>query len=251
MPADVNSVNDEIKNEARKVWQTKTGPEKIKYFVYYYKWWVIGIAVAVAIVGSMVYDFATRKESVFQVVVVNGEYNDYYDYKSLIDDFAQKNIEYDPKTQEVLIDSNAHVDINALDQMNQMTVQKVFLNVAAEELDVLLCDKEFMELACRQSCAHDLEKVLPPEMFEKYKDQIYWFDMTQIPIDEIDDEDKSGEELTEEERFRAFSIDISDFYKVKETKMYPYNDGEAYALIPANTKQLENAIAFIEYLDQP
>lgn len=253
MPADVNSVNEEIKNEARKVWQTKTGLERVKYFVYYYKWWVIGIAVVGLMVGSMVHDFATRKESVFQVMVVNGEYDEYYDYKSLIDEFA-KTVEYDPKKEEVILDSSAHVDIHAVDQMSQMTVQKIFLNVAAKELDVLICDKELMELTCSQSCAYDLEEILSPELLEKYKDQIYWFDMSTLPSDDItalDDPDAETPELSEEERYKALSIDVSDFYKIKETNMFPYNDGEAYAVIPVNTMQLENAIAFLEYLDRP
>ena len=34
MPQEFNSVNEEIKKEAKKVWQSKTGKERAKYFIY-------------------------------------------------------------------------------------------------------------------------------------------------------------------------------------------------------------------------
>lgn len=253
MPADVNSVNEEIRNEAKKVLESKTGMEKVKYFVYYYKWWVIGIAIAGLIVGSLVYDFATRKESVFQVVVCNGEYSENYDYNSLIDGFAE-GIEYDHDKQEVTIDSSIHVDVHATDQTSQVTIQKVFLYITAQDLDVLLCDKDLVDLACGQDCGTNMEEVLPADMLEKYRDDLYWFDTAVIVANDfVEPEEAQAEvaKIKEEDRYKAFAINVSDFYKVKETKMFPYTDGEAYVLIPANTKHLDYAIDFLRYLDQP
>ena len=253
MPAEVNSVNEEIRNEAKKVLESKTGIEKVKYFVYYYKWWVIGITVAALIVGSLVHDFVTRKESVFQVVICNGEYSEYYDYNSLIEGFAA-GIEYDHDKEEINIDPGTHVDVHATDQTSQVTIQKVFLYVAAQELDVLVCDKDFVDLACGQDCGYDMEEILPADMLEKYRDNLYWFDTAVIVANDFMDPKEAEEEVAkikEEERYKAFAINVSDFYKVKETKMFPYTDGEAYALIPANTQHLENAIEFLRYLDRP
>lgn len=252
MPAEFNSVNEEIKNEAKKVLESKKGMEKVKYFVYYYKWWVIGIGVVALIVGSLVYDFVTRKDTAFQVMVVNGEYSEYCDYNAIMDPFAET-IEYDPKKEEVVIDSSIHVDVHATDQTSQISIQKIFLNITSQDLDVLICDKDILDLACKQECGTDLEAALSSEQWDKYADQIYWFDTTQITEDDFGEDaaEVKQQEISEETRYKAYAINISEFYKVKEAKMFPYTDGEAYALIPANTKHLESALAFIEYLDQP
>lgn len=259
MPAETNSVNDEIKNEARKVLASKTGMEKVKYFVYYYKWPVIGILIGCLIVGSLVFDFVTRKAPAFQVVVVNGEYEELYDYKSFMGAFAET-VDYDKKKEEVILDAGYHVDLHAMDQTNQMTVQKVFLNVAAKDLDVLICDEEFMLLACMQECGADLEELLTKEQFEKYEDYIYWFDYSSIKEEEIvssnysDEEEKveiiTGEKLGEGP-FCAMSIDISEFAKIKDSGMFPYTDGRAFLIVPANTQHMENVKKFIQYLDEP
>ena len=50
-------------------------------------------------------------------------------------------------------------------------------------------------------------------------------------------------------RNEAVCIDITDFKKVKDNAMFPYSD-HAYLFIPANTQNMERAIAFLEYLDE-
>ena len=241
MPADVNSVNDEIKNEARKVWQTKTGLERIKYFVYYYKVHFLVAVGAIALIGSIIHWYATMKDSILYVTVVNGQYSDFFNYDAIIDGYAQT-LEYDEKEEELIIDAGAHVDVYAKDQASQTTVQKVFMNVVAKELDVLMCDEDFMMLTRAQDVAYDLTKALPKEMLDKYQDKIVWYD---FPIEEM------GEEFYEEKyggRNEAVCIEITDFALIKQSNMF--EGKKAYAFIIANTENLDNSIGFLEYLDK-
>ena len=69
MPQEFESVNDEIKNEAKKVWQSKTGKERAMYFVDYYKVHFIVGVVVIALLISIIHSFATRKENIFEVLV--------------------------------------------------------------------------------------------------------------------------------------------------------------------------------------
>ncbi len=241
MPADVNSVNEEIRNEAKKVLQSKKGMEKVKYFVYYYKVHFIVAVVSIALLASIVNWYVTMKDSVMSVIVVNGKNVDLYDYQGLIDDFGST-IEYDEKEEKVEIDADFLIDIYAGDQYNQASIQKVFLNVTSKDLDVLLCDEDFMKLTRAQDCTMDLSTVLPSEMLEKYEDKLIWYD---FPIEEV------GEDYYEEQyagRYEAVAIDVTEFAKIKNTDMY--QGDSAYAIIIPNTENLENAIAFLEYLDK-
>ena len=114
MPQEFNSVNEEIKNEAKKVWKSKTGKERAKYFVYYYKVHFIVGVIVICLLASVIHFFATRKECIFQVLVVNGQSVDLLDYKEFIDGYA-KTITYDEKKQELIIDPNYLIDVYAAD----------------------------------------------------------------------------------------------------------------------------------------
>jgi len=233
------SVNDVIKNEAKKIWQTKTGRERAQYFIYYYKVHFIVAVFAIVAIISIVRAFVMRKDSVLEVMVVNGEYSEYLDYQPIIDGFAATQ-EYDTKKEEMLIDPSNHVDLNTPDQYNQTIIQKIFMNVAAKELDVMMCDEDFMKFTRAQDIGVDLSTVLNDEQMGRYKDLLVWYD---FPPEEVgDDEEYIG-------RNEAVCIDITDFKKVKDNAMFPYSE-HAYLFIPVNTQNMERAIAFLEYLDE-
>ena len=221
MAEEFDSVNDEIKNEAKKVWQTKKGKERFLYFADYYKVHFIIAVVAVAFIISFINWMANRKDSILQVLVINGKSVDECDYQKL--------------------------DVYANDQYSQTNVQKVFVNVAVGELDVMLCDEDFMRLARAQDCAYDLSDVLPDDMCKKYEDKLVWYDfpMEEVGIEGYEEEYKQDYEG----RYEALSLDVSDFYKIKQYDIFP--KGSGYVLIMANTANLERAIGFIEYLDTP
>jgi len=241
MPADVNSVNDEIKNEARKVWQNKKGLDRIKYFVYYYKVHFLVVVGAIIFVAYLINWYASMKDSVFSVVVVNGMHYDIYDYNSFMDDFAAT-LDYDRDEEEVKIDATFQIDVHANDQTNLTNTQKVFLYATSQDLDVIICDEDFRNLVRSQDCGLDLAKTLPADMQEKYADALVWYD---FPIEEV------GEDYYEEDyagRNEATSIDVSEFKKIKETDMFAGK--KAYAIIVANSLHVDNAIKFLKYLDE-
>ncbi len=241
MPADVNSVNDEIKNEAKKVLANKTGMEKIKYFVYYYKVPFLVAVGAIALIAYIIYWYATLKDCVFRTIVVNGQIAEAFDYQSIMDDFSSR-VTFDPKEEELAIEGNYQLDIEAQDQLTRTTIQKIFMYVTAQDLDILICDEDFMRMTRAQDCAGDLSKLLPQDMQDKYADNLIWYD---FPIEEV------GEDYYEENyagRNEACSIDITEFKKIKESNMF--EGKKVYAIIIANTLHKDTAIDFLKYLDE-
>lgn len=241
MPADVNSVNEEIKNEARKVWQSKKGLDRVKYFVYYYKVHFLVVVGAIALISYIFYWYASMKDCVFRLVVVNGQNNALYDYQTVIDDFSTR-VDYDPEEEMLDVDATFQIEVGATDQTNQTNIQKVFMYVTAQDLDVLICDESFMRLTRAQDCAKDLSTILPADMQEKYADKLIWYD---FPIEEV------GEDYYDDYyagRNEVCCIDISDFAKVKNTDMF--SGEKAYAIIIANSLHMDTAIDFLKYLDE-
>jgi len=241
MPADVNSVNEEIKNEAKKVLENKTGIEKVKYFVYYYKVHFLVTVGVIALLSYIIFWYATMKDCVFRTIVVNGQFAEVFDYQSIMDDFSSR-VEYDPKEEELAIEGNYQLDIEAQDQMTRTTIQKVFLYVTSQDLDVIICDESFMKLTRAQDCAADLSKVLPSDMLDKYADNLLWYD---FPIEEV------GEDYYEEDyagRNEACSMEITEFAKIKNSNMF--EGKKVYAIIIANSLHKDTAIDFLKYLDE-
>lgn len=240
MAEGVNSVNDEIKNEAKKVLENKSGIEKVKYFVYYYKVHALVVVGAIAAIIAIVYGIATRKDSILQVMVVNGEYAENYDYETFMDGF-RTTVDYDEKKQELIIDPGNHVDVTVDDQYNQAIVQKIFMNVIAQELDVLICDYDMMRLTRSQDVGANMSNVLTEEQLTKYEDKLVWYD---FPIEEVGDDDRfTG-------RNEAVCLEVTDFKKIKETNMFPHAEQGVYLFIPGNSENMELALRFIDYLDE-
>ena len=55
-----NSVNDEIREQQKKVLQEQGFKGKLEYFIYYYKWHVIISAIVLLFGGSMIYQVLTQ-----------------------------------------------------------------------------------------------------------------------------------------------------------------------------------------------
>ena len=103
-----NSVNDEIREQQKKVMENEGLKGRLQYFVYYYKWHVIIGAIILIFVINTIVEFATRKDTVLQVVYINGFPN--VESTEFMADF-QKTIEINEKKEITQLDEigRAHV----------------------------------------------------------------------------------------------------------------------------------------------
>ena len=163
---------DEFKEE-REAIKNASFKERFSYFWCYYKWHVIGTIIAIAVVGSFVYQYITHKENAFYVVVLNS-----YAYPSAQDytDNLAEIFELDTSKEQVLFDTSVYVDFKSNDQRTMTSAQKIIVYMASNELDLMISDTKSLEYYLYNDTFLDLTTVLTPEQVEKYKDRFYYID---------------------------------------------------------------------------
>lgn len=237
MPKDTNSVNDEIRNERRKVLENMDTKEKIKYFVGYYKWHAIFTILGLIFVISFIVSIVTAKDVKFQYMVVNGNTLE-TDYEAILSGF-DATLDYNRKKEECKVEYGLAVDPEDGSDYGRASIQKIFMSVMTGDVNVILCDDVFMKFTRAQDTGANLGEVLPKEMLEKYEDKLVYYD---FPNEEC------GDNPENEGRYEAVCIDVSDFNKIKESNMFP--NGEAYAFIVISSKDIPLGVEFLKYLDE-
>lgn len=251
MPKDTNSVNDEIRNERRKVLENMGTKDKIKYFVGYYKWPVIFIIIGVIGLGSLIKDFVTRKDVIFECIVVNGRM-DGVNYEGILAGF-DANLDYDRNKEYTKIEYDLQINPESAAEYDQASSQKVVMQILAGDVNVIICDEAYMNFIKEQGGAANLIEVLPKEMLDKYSDRLVYGGVAKYDGSGLDSEDEdsataAGEDEEVVNDSEAAIIDISDFNKIKESNMFP--DGKAYAFLIDSEKVLPLGIEFLKYLDE-
>ena len=163
---------DEFKEE-RDLIKTRSFKEKMQYFWDYYKWHVIFITVALILVVSLIYSYATRKETAFYCAFINmGEElaSDTY-----TEEFA-KLAGIDPKKETIYFDAGLRMDLDTMDQATFTATQKIMVYISSKELDVMLANKPIMDNYAYNEAFVDLREFLTPEEYEKYEPYFYYMD---------------------------------------------------------------------------
>lgn len=225
-----NSVNDEIREQQKKVFSEQGFKGKLEYFIYYYKWHVIIGVLVFAFLGSMLYNVLTKKEVALQVVYVNSFPN--IESTEIMADF-QKNISINANKEEVLLDTSFYINSDSASYYAEQSVEKLLVMCSAGTIDVCVVDEAyFMEMAAGGYFL-DLSTVLSEEQMELYKDRIVWYDCPN--------------NLTEGEE--AIAIEVTASPKIVSTESYP--NTKCYYGIVVNSTHIDNSLAFLDYLETP
>lgn len=223
--ANGNSVNDEIREQHMKM-KDKSFKEKLHYFWYYYHNHTIITLVSVIVLGSLIFSIASRKDTAFHAIFVNGFFDG--------DDAAEaanlcEYLELDTDKYEAVLDFNFILDFQAMDQYTASNFQKFTAVIAAGDLDVVLMNEEIWDQYGVQDYFMDLSEVLPPEMLEKYEDLFVYQD---IPSD------NKGEYPT--------AIKVTDAPYLSSKVMYGTRD--VYFAVLGNARNIDTSVRFLEYL---
>jgi len=223
-----NGMADEVREQQEKLKDMDTR-SKLSYFFYYYKYHVlIGGAVGIFIF-SVIFTMITQKACAFYCVMLN---TDGY-YESAVDESARF-AEYagiNTNKYEVTLDTGLKItgnDGKAGDELSYNSLAKLMALIEAESLDSLIGNNEVMETYGRQYYFKDMREVLGGR-YETFAEQnliyiVMTDNMEAIPI---------GIKVSDS------PVLTQDLYK---------NSGELYIAIPQNSKNVETAVKFIEYL---
>ena len=155
-------VMDEFREE-REALKHGTLKQKFRYFLDYYKWYVVAAVAIVGFAASMIYNMVTRKEMAFSVSLVNAF--DIGTGEEQLASFAEY-AGIDTEEFDVMADSSMQIDYTSTDQNTAASLQKLMVLVAAGEIDALLSDEAVIEQYAYSETFYDLRDVLTAQQLE-------------------------------------------------------------------------------------
>lgn len=240
-----NSVNDEIREQHQKL-KGKSFQEKWAYFWEYYKiHTIVIVCVAVAAI-SMIHTIVTQKDSALSVALVNTFLKDEVDAQELAADFSSY-AQVDTEEYEVVIDPDMYVDYEGQDQYSYANMQKLTAMAAAQSLDVVLTNDEYIDHNIGTGLFIDLHEFFTEEELAKYEDRLLY---KVIPLDDVAyDIEADGTDTVNADAVDGVAVPIG--IDVRDSK-YLYSDQmPAWFCITATSQNVDTAKLFLEYLLEP
>ena len=230
---------DEIKNRSFK--------ERMKYFWDYYKWHVIGGAVAVFVVVSLIHSYVTRKDTAYYVVMANMVEN--LTSEEYLQEFTELS-GIDQKKEAICFDSDFMMDLKAMDQSTFTSTQKIMVYLSGGNLDTMLSDLSVTNQYAYNESLADLRTFLTAEEMEKYEPYFYYVDYALIREngDSINDtidypEDPSNPTAMAEPI--PVAIRLPECQKLRQA--YTFSE-EQYFSVFINSKRTELNHLFLSYV---
>lgn len=221
-----NSVYDEIREQQHKL-KGKPLKEKWAYFWEYYKIHTLVIVCVIAMVISLIHTIVTQKDSALSVALVNTYFLTDLDTEALCADF-ETYAQVDTAEYEVTIDPSMSVDYEGTDQYTYANIQKIAAMAAAQSLDVILTNDDYIDHNLDGGLFVDLHEYFTDEELAAYEDRLVYRDLS---------DDDTGEV--------PIAIDVRD-------SRYMISDQlPAYFCICSTSQNVDTAKVFLEYLLLP
>ena len=248
-------VMDEFREE-REALKHGTLKQKFRYFLDYYKWYVVAAVAIVGFAASMIYNMVTRKDMAFSVSLINA-----FDIGSG-DEYLASFTEYagiDTEEFDIMADSSMQIDYTSTDQNTAASIQKLMVLVAAGEIDALLSDEAVIEQYAYSETFYDLRDVLTAEQLDAYGPYLFYMD--QAVADAVSeaqmDPDYESTAMPERpdprkpeamEQPVPVGICLGEAQALNET--YVFLSGEGILAVPATSPHLETVSQYVDFLLQ-
>lgn len=249
------AVMDEFK-ESREAIKNASLKEKISYFFYYYKWHVIITLLVIIALVSFIYGQVTRKDLSFHAVLLSAWENpseaptfiyDFYDFAGI-----------DSSKSEIYLDTSILIDKDnpALIEENNASSQKLMVLTAAQDLDMMLATKTAFLRYAYDDVFYDLREILTKEQFARYEPYFYYADGK--VIEEIAAAREEMDVSYEPEFKDPFEpenmtdpIPVGICVDISALKgAYEFKEDQLVFGFYANSKRLDTALQFADYLTQ-
>ncbi len=172
-----NSLNGEIREQMKKMkYMSLKG--KISHLWTYYKLHAAIIIIAIAFVSSIIYNYATHKDTVLYAIFVNASmpHMDGSELSSEFEQFAG----IDTDKYKAYFDFSFRIADAESMMETASTNEKLAAMMYARTGDVFIADSAVFEYYAQREYFANLENVLPEEVLEEYKDYLYYTDVSTI-----------------------------------------------------------------------
>ena len=245
------TIFEHIKKQHENI-KSKPREERWSYFWDYYKWHLVAIVLAIAILIQGVVSIVNRKETVFSGILLNCMIR--------IDDDAFLQGFYDQaginaKHQQAAF----YTDITLTDQNTKSDVtafQRIMAGIATKDTDFVVGQEENFQLCAYNTSRMfmDLREFLDAEALETFADRLYYVDgavieKLSVPVGELQDTNIVYPDPTKPETMEdpiPVGINVSDRTDFQEA--YYFSDTTLYLGVVANTPSPELTRQFIDYL---
>ena len=199
--------------------------QKVGYIWDYYRWHILIAIVVIAFAGSLIHHYATYKESVLDIIMINCNYAYTNDTPGL-EEYCDM-IDINPEKETVAVDVSLTFSEADTYSTNYYSDQSLTLKLSVGGGDILFCNENvFMEYATAHSFT-DLSTVLTEEELAEWSDSLIY--------------------VTDEETNYEYPCGIVLPEKNWST-IYGYYNGSKYFGIGCNAENLDNAVTFFRYV---
>lgn len=214
------AVIDDIKEQ----WDKQKGTSvkhRIAYFMHYYLIWVIVIAAIVIFAAALIHSQLTKKPTVYIAEFINtGAESD--DASEDLAEQTAKAAGIDTKKDNVeILTSRTLTPGGMQDQSDVGNNTAIGAEMMNASLDSMVCDAWNFYYYVETASFQDLRDVLSKEELEKYKDDLYYVDLTEIRKiqKETQDPDYDGSALEEQQAKARASETYENFRKPDPSTM--------------------------------
>ena len=242
---------DEFREERENV-KKKSFLERIKYFWYYYKWYVIACVAIVVVAINIIYAIVSQKETVFYAAFLNSQnISGDSQFQKGFEDY----INLDRDKCVVYFDTSIIINENVTKEASFAATQKLLVYTASSELDVIIGGSDIFSDYAYGEMFIDLREVLTEEQIKKYESNFYYIDKAVIDaLDEAyttaqtDTIPEFADPLKPEEMKEPIPVGIFVTDCSKLTDNYRFMGDYVVLGVIGNPVRLENTLEFIEYL---
>lgn len=214
-----------------------TWKEQVDFFIYYYKWTVIGIAVLIILGSTLARQIYTNSRPMaIGIAIINNEadreqelaaqietdYRSYYTFKDSDRFVILENLEIDPE--------NYTQEISATSTNTLSSYENLYYQITGDNIDVIITDEAGILYCVEQDLVYPLENFLSEDTRTLYEDDICMY-------------------TSYTNQRREYAIDISDTAFAASLNL---GYDKVYLLFPSDEEDnKQRAEQFIRYIYNP
>lgn len=169
-------VSDDIRKEKEKT-KDMSFKGKLSYFWYYYKIHTIVVIAIVAFLCTLIHDITSTKDYAFYAAYFNAGQT--FSSEEQMAAFAEY-ADLDTEKYNVYLDNDMYYSLSDMSETSMAASQKFAALLYAGDVDVAVADEEVFTSYALGETFYDLRTILPDDLMEKYKDQLFYIDYAAI-----------------------------------------------------------------------
>ena len=224
--------------------------QKIEHILTYFWLPIVVFLVLVIALGAYIFHLATIKDIALSVTCINA-FAESVDTETLISEFAQK-AEIDLSEYDVRISADSMLS-DTDPSAYYYASQKIAAQISAHSIDLLAADLETATDYFYQAIYRDLSQLLTPQQSMQYSEHFLYVDMAVVrllmeeEIETIRFPDPQKPEEMEDPVPVALLLDGNSEFVAK---FYPHSKGSVAIGVLFNSENLENVLAFLDFIMQ-